>query len=65
MQLDPGLGLFAGRQFPGSERQNFGLFLDSMPDRWGRQLMLRRESLLARSEGRPAKQFAESDNQPD
>ena len=41
-QLDPHLRLFAGRQFCPPGLANFGLFLDSSPDRWGRMLMKRR-----------------------
>lgn len=42
LQLDPRLGLYAGRQYASDGAQNFGLFLDSSPDRWGRLLMDRR-----------------------
>lgn len=31
---------------------NFGLFLDSSPDRWGRLLMRRREAIMAKRENR-------------
>ena len=44
--LDPDLQLYAGPQY--TSKPNFGLFLDSSPDRWGRVLMQRRESLRAR-----------------
>ena len=60
-QIDPDLGRFTGRQFPASEKGLFGVFLDSMPDRWGRQLMLRREAMIAREEGRSPRQLMESD----
>jgi len=60
-QLDPELHRYSGRQFPTSEKTNFGVFLDSMPDRWGRQLMLRRKSILARNEGRKPRQLFDSD----
>ncbi len=58
--LDPSLQLGRGRIFPGrqgaaSESQNFGVFLDSSPDRWGRVLMNRREAFNARKEGRPVR----------
>ena len=33
-------------------RENFGLFLDSSPDRWGRVLLQRREAQLARAQSR-------------
>ncbi len=50
-QIDPQLLLYAGDQHS-SEQQNFCIFLDSCPDRWGRLLMKRREAVLARKEGR-------------
>lgn len=60
--LDPDLQLYSGKQFLSSlEKSNFGLFLDSSPDRWGRVLMRRREAALARSEGRPERNLLESD----
>ena len=42
--LDPDLGLFTGPQYARDGHDNFGLFLDSSPDRWGRVLMQRREA---------------------
>lgn len=59
--LDPRLLLFAGPQYAPEGGANFGLFLDSSPDRWGRLLMDRRESLEARSAGRPRRHLHESD----
>jgi serine/threonine-protein kinase HipA len=59
--LDPDLELFSGRYFPKNEKSNFGAFLDSCPDRWGRVLMDRKEAALARKEKRPAKKLLESD----
>ena len=47
--LDPDLQLYAGPQF--TLKPNFGLFMDSAPDRWGRKLMQRREAYRARREG--------------
>lgn len=35
IQLDPELFLFSGRQFLHENKSNFGLFMDSSPDRWG------------------------------
>jgi serine/threonine-protein kinase HipA len=49
--LDPNLKWYSGPQFPG-DKENFGVFLDSMPDSWGRTLMQRREPQRAREEGR-------------
>lgn len=59
--LDPNLGLFQGQQYLPEEKPNFGLFLDSSPDRWGRLLMRRRESLQAKNENRPERILSESD----
>jgi serine/threonine-protein kinase HipA len=59
--IDPELQLYAGQFFPREEKQNFGVFLDSCPDRWGRVLMERREAALARNEKRPEKKLLESD----
>ena len=60
MVLDPGLGLFQGPQYPEAGKPNFGLFLDSSPDRWGRVLMDRREAALAAKEGRQRLKLLES-----
>lgn len=59
LPIDPDLHLFAGRQF--SEGQNFRVFLDSCPDRWGRLLMKRREAAIARREERRANVLLEVD----
>lgn len=59
--LDPDLSFFSGRQYPPEEKGNFGLFLDSSPDRWGRFLMDRREASRARFERRKARTLLESD----
>ncbi|QWX83565.1 HipA domain-containing protein [Cellulophaga sp. HaHaR_3_176] len=60
-QLDPDLGLFEGIQYLNDEKSNFGLFLDSSPDRWGRVLMKRREAALARKEERKTVKLFETD----
>src|SRR5262245_3646206 len=41
-RLDPRLALFEGRQHPAQGHENFGVFADASPDRWGRLLMRRR-----------------------
>ena len=46
IQLDPDLQWFAGPQYAPEGKPNFGLFMDSMPDTWGRTLMNKREALL-------------------
>lgn len=50
--LDPDLSLGDAPFFPRPEAGNFGIFLDSAPDRWGQTLMKRREALQAKDEGR-------------
>lgn len=60
-QLDSDLGLFEGIQYLHDEKSNFGLFLDSSPDRWGRVLMKRREAALARKERRKTDKLFETD----
>jgi serine/threonine-protein kinase HipA len=50
--IDPQLTLDSGVFFPNPESGNFGIFLDSSPDRWGQTLMRRRESLQAKDEKR-------------
>lgn len=59
--LDPSLGLYHGPQYAPQDRENFGVFLDSAPDRWGRLLMRRREAQSAREEHRPERTLRESD----
>lgn len=59
--LDPDLALYSGLHFLNNDKVNFGVFLDSSPDRWGRILMRRREAALARKEGRSASNLYETD----
>ncbi len=47
--LDPDIQLYGGKQYP-NQKENFGIFLDSMPDTWGRTLMKRREAQLAKEQ---------------
>ncbi len=51
-ELDPDLKLDKAPFFPKPEVGNFGVFLDSSPDRWGQVLMQRREALEAKDERR-------------
>ncbi len=57
--LDPDLSFHGGRQFPA--RANFGLFLDSCPDRWGRRLIRRREAIRAGKSGGIPRRLRETD----
>jgi serine/threonine-protein kinase HipA len=45
--LDPDIQLYGGPQYP-NQKENFGIFLDSMPDTWGRTLMKRRAAQEAK-----------------
>jgi serine/threonine-protein kinase HipA len=55
LYLDPNLGLYKGKQYLPEGKNNFGLFPDSAPDRWGRLLMRRREAWQAKLESREEK----------
>lgn len=59
--IDPDLQLYSGIQYTKESKGNFGIFLDSSPDRWGRVLMKRHEAALARKEKRPQNTLFESD----
>ncbi|WP_049631212.1 type II toxin-antitoxin system HipA family toxin [Cellvibrio sp. pealriver] len=50
-KIDPDLHLYSGEQHS-TDSNNFRIFLDSCPDRWGRLLMKRRENYIARQENR-------------
>lgn len=58
--LDPDIAWYRGSQYP-KEKENFGIFLDSMPDNWGRTLMKRRALLVAQNEGVSAKTLYDID----
>jgi len=51
--LDPDIAWYSGQQYPNG-KENFGVFLDSMPDTWGRTLMKRRAALNSKEQGKPA-----------
>lgn len=59
--FDPDLQLYQGPQYLSEGKANFGIFLDSSPDRWGRTLMERREAAFARKEKRKSKTLFETD----
>ncbi len=48
--LDPELDMHPGEFYP--RDSNFGVFMDSCPDRWGQILMKRREAIKAKEEDR-------------
>jgi serine/threonine-protein kinase HipA len=51
--LDPDLQWYSGPQYSPDHKPNFGIFLDSMPDSWGRTLMKKREALLKSTGEKP------------
>ena len=59
--LDPDLQLYPGRQFLKDYKANFGMFMDSSPDRWGRFLIKRKEAIMARKQERKQITLLESD----
>lgn len=59
--LDPNLQLYPGLHYSNEDQKNFGIFLDSSPDRWGRILMRRREAAMARKERRTEQKLFETD----
>lgn len=58
--IDPELQLYSGRQYP-VNKNIFGIFADSSPDRWGRVLMQRRERIYADKEGRKPRKLTDGD----
>ena len=60
MLLDPDIQFYSGPQYPNT-KENFGVFLDSMPDTWGRTLMKRRASQQAAASNEKAKTLYEID----
>lgn len=58
--IDPDIAWYTGPQFP-NVKENFGVFLDSMPDTWGRTLMKRRAALSANEQGLPAPKLYDID----
>jgi len=50
--LDPDISWYSGAQFP-QGKENFGVFLDSMPDTWGRTLMKRRAAQREKGSSAP------------
>lgn len=58
--LDPDISWFTGPQYV-TNKDNFGMFMDSMPDTWGRTLMRRRENALAKATGTRPRQLHDLD----
>jgi serine/threonine-protein kinase HipA len=51
--LDPEISWYPGTQYS-KNKENFGVFMDSMPDTWGRKLMMRRAAQEAREQEKTA-----------
>ncbi|WP_437370361.1 type II toxin-antitoxin system HipA family toxin [Maribacter litoralis] len=58
--LDPDIAFFSGPQYP-TDKENFGIFLDSIPDTWGKTLMKRRAAQDARAKGEKVQTLYEID----
>lgn len=58
--LDPDIAFYSGPQYP-TNKENFGIFLDSMPDTWGKTLMKRRAAQESRVNNEKAKPLYEID----
>ena len=58
--LDPDIDFYSGPQYP-ANKENFGIFLDSMPDTWGKTLMKRRAAQDARAKDEKAPTLYEID----
>jgi len=58
--FDPDIAFYSGPQYP-TNKENFGIFLDSMPDTWGKTLMKRRAAQDARAKDEKARTLYEID----
>jgi len=58
--LDPDIEFYSGPQYP-TNKENFGIFLDSMPDTWGKTLMKRRAAQDARAKDAKARTLYDID----
>ena len=53
--------MYNGRQYVNDDKNIFGVFADSCPDRWGRLLMKRREAIRAKKADEKPRKLVESD----
>lgn len=58
--LDPEIQFYSGPQYP-NNKENFGVFLYSMPDTWGRTLMKRKAAQLAKEKDQKSPTLFEID----
>jgi len=61
LNFDPLLFPISGKQYPDKTKNQFNLFSDLCPDRWGRTLLQKKERLLALKENRSANRLSETD----
>ena len=61
IQLSDDINNYTSIQYCQQNNEIFGCFADSLPDRWGRTLILRREQILAMEEKRPVRRLTEFD----
>lgn len=61
LYLSEDLNNYPGLQYTKPDRDIFGCFADSLPDRWGRTLLNRREQIIAAEEGRPFRRLSSFD----
>ena len=59
--LSEDINNYPGWQYTKPDRDIFGCFSDSLPDRWGRLLLNRREQILAAEEKRPIRKLSSFD----
>ena len=59
--LSDDLNNYPGQQYTQPGRDIFGCFSDTLPDRWGRTLLNRRERVLANEEKRPIRRLTSFD----
>ncbi|MDO4971983.1 MAG: type II toxin-antitoxin system HipA family toxin [Bacteroidales bacterium] len=59
--LSADINNYVGKQYTQQDKDIFGCFSDSLPDRWGRTLVLRREQIMAAEEKRPLHRLSSMD----
>lgn len=61
LQLSDDINNYVGMQYTQQGKDIFGCFSDSLPDRWGRTLVLRREQIMAAEEKRHVRRLSSMD----
>lgn len=60
--LSDDINNYPGMQYTQAGKDIFGCFSDSLPDRWGRMLLNRKEQILANEENRPVRKLFSFDH---